>query len=237
MKKMLPKIFNSRVLEIKDVTPSVKHLKLSVSSGIEFKAGQYFSMSVLKNGKKFRKPFSVINIPSNNDKIEFLIKLIPNGIASEFIRNLKTGDEVELFGPVGRFVIGEDFNGDVIFIASGVGIAPFISIIQNLLERGFSKKIILIKSARNEEKILYDKLFNKLAKKHNNFRFYNVLSQPKNKNFENIGYVQNFLEKYVPKNFNGIFYICGLTKMVVSIKDKLRDLGINENRIRFEEFD
>jgi Na+-transporting NADH:ubiquinone oxidoreductase subunit F len=229
------KIFNSKVLEARDLTADVKSLKLSVPDDFEFKAGQYLSLSVIReDGKKIRKPLSIAN-PEEKGIIEFCIKIIPKGLASEFVKTLKAEEEVELFGPAGRFVVN-DSDKDLIFIASGVGIAPFMSMIPDLLKRGFRKKITLLKSARNEKESLYDSKLNELREQNSNFEFYNIFSHPIAKK-QNQGYVQDFLEKYIPDNFNGNFYICGLNEMIEDVKRKLLSLGFKEEQMFNEKFD
>jgi len=160
-------------------------------------------------------------------------------LASEFLRKAKEGQEVELFGPAGKFVLdlnGKDKDKDLMFIASGVGIAPFVGMVENLLNNGFKKKIILLKSARTEADTLYEKEFGKMSRKYKNFKFYNVYSRPKGK-IENKGYLQDFLEKYLPEGFKGNFYICGLQEMINSVGDKLIDKGFSEEQIFYEKFD
>src|SRR5208283_4949130 len=118
------KIFNSKVLEIKDLTSDVKLFRISVPNDFDFKAGQYLSLSVIRrDGKKIRKPFSISNSPLNKNKyVEFCIKIIQDGLASEFLKTLKKGDRLELFGPLGKFFV-PSLDRNLIFIASGVGIA------------------------------------------------------------------------------------------------------------------
>lgn len=239
--KTKPKIFTSKILEINDLTPSVKDLKLSIPDDLKFKAGQYFSMSVPReDGKKIRKPFSVSNMNQNNGEIEIIAKIIEGGLASEFIKKLGEEDRVELFGPLGKFTIDKEddsWNNDLFFVASGVGLAPFLSIIPDILNKGFKNKIILLKSARNEDEVLYDKELSQFSEKYDNFEFYNVLSQPKNENFENVGYVQDFINKYLPSDFNGYFYVCGLQNMINSTRKKLKEKDIEGDRIKVEKFD
>jgi ferredoxin-NADP reductase len=230
-------IFSSKVIGIGNLTPDVKWIKLSVPDNFDFKPGQYLSLSVIReDGKRIRKPFSIANKPQGvNDFIEFCAKIIPGGLASEFIRKMKIGDDVELFGPAGRFVVN-DFDKDLVFIASGVGIAPFMSIIPDLLNKKFNKRIILLKSARNEEDSLYDEELSKLSKQYPNFEYYNIFSEPKNEN-SNSGYVQDFLEQYIPEDFNGNSYICGLDEMINDTQKRLLSLGFNEEQIFNEKFD
>lgn len=231
------KIFESKILEAKFLNQYVKYLKFSVPKDFNFKAGQYLSLSVFIDGKKFRNPYSITTIP-NGKFAEFCIKLVENGKASDFVKNLKKGDKIELFGPAGKFIINENSkNKDLIFISAGTGISTFISIIPDLLKKGFSNKIILLKGFVNENEILYDEEFLELQEKYKNFEFYNVLSNPKNKKFENKGYVQDFFDKYIPKKFKGNFYLCGLSKMIDSAAEKLENMDFKKDKISFEKYD
>ncbi len=232
-------IFKSKVLEIEKPTSELRILKLSAPESFEFKAGQYLSLSVFrKDGVKIRRPLSIANAPSKENKeIEFCVKLVEGGLASEYIRKLKVGDEVELFGPAGRFTIDSNEKRDLFFIAAGVGVAPFVGMIKDLLNKNFGGKIILLKSSRDEKSALYDSEFEKLARKHRNFEFQNIFSRTFDPNGKDVGHVQDFLEKYLPKDFNGDFYICGLQEMIEETKAKLKSLGVEDKRIFEEKFD
>ena len=234
-------IFKSKVLEIEKPSQDLRILRFSAPEDFEFKAGQYLSLSVFRqDGAKIRRPLSIANAPDKKGKsnfIEFCIKLISGGLASEFIKKLKVGDEVELFGPAGRFTIDSNEKMGLFFVASGVGIAPFVGMITDLLNKKYNGKVILLKSARSEKDSLYDKEFSELAKTHENFRFYNIFSQPRDSEGKNVGHVQDFIEKYLPKGFKGDFYVCGLQEMIAGTKEKLSDLGIEEARIFEEKFD
>ena len=233
-------VFKSKVLGTKEITPDVKILELSVPGGFEFRPGQYLSLSVLRSdGAKIRKPFSISSSPGRKSRsVEFCAKLIPGGLASEFIRKLKGGEEVELFGPAGKFMSEIDVSGEegIILAAAGAGVAPFAGAVPFLLGNGYKGKIVLLKSSRTEEGSLYDKEFAALSKKHANFEFHNVFSKPRGK-AGNKGHVQDFFEKYIPENFEGDFYLCGLNEMIEDSREKLVSMGFGEGRIHSESFD
>ncbi|MBI4116184.1 FAD-dependent oxidoreductase [Candidatus Pacearchaeota archaeon] len=229
-------IFQSELLDVKNVSDSVKILRFSVPGNFDFKPGQYVSLSVPFQGKKLRRPYSIASSPGEN-YIETCVKLV-DGPASKFIRTLKKGDCVELFGPAGKFLVDKNsLQNEIVFISVGTGITPFMSMIPCILKNKFDKKIIFIKGFRYEQDVLYDAEFETLKEKYQNFEFHNVLSRPKNPEFENRGYVQDFLEKYLGKNFRGHVYICGLSPMINAAKEKLISLGVEEKRILFEKYD
>lgn len=229
--------FNSEILEFKNLNPSVIKCKFSTPKDFTFKAGQYISLTVPIDGKKLRRPYSIASKPNGKGFIEMCVKIV-DGPASEFIKTLKKGDEVELFGPAGKFVIDESsLDKDLIFISAGTGLTPFLSMIPDLLEHGFKKRIILLKGFWDEENILYEDELLELQKKYSNFEFYNILSRPKNETYKDKGYVQHFIEKYIPKNFQGHIYICGLSDMIDSVREKMISLEVPEDIIFYEKYD
>ncbi|MEX0933065.1 MAG: FAD-binding oxidoreductase [Candidatus Pacearchaeota archaeon] len=234
---MLIKIFESKLLGVKKLNKTVIELRFSLPKDFKFKAGQYLSLSMIINGKKIRKPYSISSIPGENLG-SFCIKLVQGGEGSSFLKKLKKGDKIELFGPAGKFIVDEKSKKkDLIFISTGTGISAFKSMIPDLLiNQNFKNKIILIKGFRNEGRNLYDREFLALSKKFKNFEFFNIFSRPKSKNFERKGRVQNFIFKISPRNFSGDFYLCGLEEMIKSVSKKLKEKSIKEERIFFEKY-
>jgi len=231
-------VFQSEVLNAEMANDSVKLLKLSVPENFQFKAGQYVSVSIPLDGKKYRKPYSIASSPEKEHAIELCIKIIEGSHTTNYIYGLQKGGKVELFGPAGKFVIEKDsLDKDLVFVAVGTGITPFRSMINHLLKNGFKKRIILIKGFRTEKNLLYDEEFSKIADRHGNFEFCNILSRPKNPAFENKGYVQDFLQKYLPENFSGHVYICGLSPMINAVNEKLSSMGVQKERIFHEKYD
>jgi len=229
-------IFQSEVLDVKNLKGGVKIFRLSVPENFSFRAGQYVSISVPFEGKKLRRPYSIASSPKEKNSIELCIKIISGGLASNYVKDLKKGDKIELFGPAGKFIVyGDSMEKNIIFVSVGTGITPFVSMIPDLLEKGFKNKIILVKGFRYGENILYDEEFERLRKKYPNFGFYNVLSRPETSDFKNKGYVQDFLAKFLPENPD--VYICGLTEMINAVREKALGLKIPENRIFFEKYD
>ncbi len=126
------------------------------------------------------------------DNIEFIIKrdyaydqegnVIHKGVASNYICELKEGDEVQITGPSGKnFLLPlEDYSGDIYFCATGTGIAPFYGMTIELLEHkiiNFSGNIYMIYGAPYSDEIVLRSEFIELAKKYSNFHFITAISR------------------------------------------------------------
>ena len=98
----------------------------------DFLPGQYLILIFSKDGKIIRKFYSISSSNKIKDKIEFVVKIIENGLGSSYLMNLKEGDNVEFQGPAGLFYLKQDKNLKI-FVATGTGIAPMISMIKSHL--------------------------------------------------------------------------------------------------------
>ena len=236
MQQQKPSRFKSEILDIIKLTENVKHIKINVPKDFSFIPGQYVSiiMDNPKNGIKLRRPFSIVSLPkeAKNGYIELCIKIIKNGNITLKIDKLKKGDKIECLGPLGSFKISESSKEkNIIFISTGVGIAPFKSMIPAVLknqEDNHKNKIILLTGYKNEEKILYDNYFKELEKKYKNFNYYMALIEKKVR-------VQSLIEKHFDKNAD--YYICGLKDMVSSVNMLLLKKGIPGKNIFIEKYD
>ncbi len=233
---MEPIRFTSKLLEIKVINEDTKILKFSSPEGFDFVAGQYVMMAFYKDEKRILRSYSIFSSPSEKEYFLVYFKKVGEGFASNNLFNMKVGDEIEMKGPVGTFNV-ENKEKDICFISAGTGFGPFRSMIFDLLEKGFKKKLILIRGYRNETSLCCEEELKKLKEIYPNFEFYNVLSQPKDEKFPNKGRVQNFLENFIPKGFKGDFYLCGLKEMIEESKEKLLSLGFSSTHFFSERYD
>ena len=116
-----------RVTEIQNLSRGNYIIKIE-KKNLKFTAGQFFSLGLENN--PINREYSVCS--GENDKtIDFLIREVDNGIISTNLRNIKINDKIKVLGPFGNFYLKKfDDRKQYIFIATGTGIAPFLSIIK-----------------------------------------------------------------------------------------------------------
>jgi len=230
------KTWESEIEEVKQLTPTCKHIRLTLPEGKVFIPGQFVSVIFEHEGKTLRRPYSIASSPKLKESIECIIKIV-EGPGSQMIESWKPGDKANLIGPMGPFTL-KDLDRTLCFISTGTGIGPFRSMINDLLENGHEGKIILIAGYRSEEDVLYTDEFMELAKNHNNFEYQETLSQPINPSYKGEkGYVQEIVERNIPKDFKGDFYLCGLFKMIKETATLLAARNMPQNNIYFERYD
>ena len=89
------KKFESELLDVKELTPTVRHFVFSVPDGFSFNAGSIMNVSIPVEDGKIKRLYSIASNPANRGFIEFCIKYVENGPASKFLFNLKIGEKVE----------------------------------------------------------------------------------------------------------------------------------------------
>ena len=168
-------------------------------------------------------------------------KLLP-GIGSSYLCGLHAGDRVAFRGPAGEFRLDES-DREKILIGGGAGMAPLKSMALHLLKnRGWQGKLRFWYGARNQQEILYRETFETLAEEHDNFEWQVALSDA----IDDLhwqghsGFVHQAIFEQVLKDHSMIqeceFYVCGPPPMLAATREMLRQLGVADRRVRFDDF-
>lgn len=225
---MQHKIYQATLEWITQITPTVISVRFKIpqTERFTFQAGQYVQIFLPNGHEEICKPFSIASPPSENGTMELCMK-------QPYPENLIEGKTYKIIGPLGTFTLENPEHSDLLFVAMGTGIAPFRSMISALFRGRFNKEIWLIFGVRHEDEILYNHEFEALQKKHSNFHFIPIVSQPKNWLGE-IGYVQEKLKTHISNPKNKRAYICGSSTMIYEVKKSLSEIGFSPEKINFE---
>ncbi|MCK4739647.1 MAG: NADH:ubiquinone reductase (Na(+)-transporting) subunit F [Deltaproteobacteria bacterium] len=197
------------------------------------------------------RAYSMANCPAEKGIITLNVRIAtpppnkpnaPTGQMSSFIFNLKTGDEVAVFGPYGEF-FARDTSSEMIFIGGGAGMAPMRSHIFDQLKRLKSKRRISFwYGARSLSETFYTEDFNQLALENNNFNWHLALSNPEpNDEWEGLtGFIHQVLfDEYLkdhPAPEDAEYYLCGPPMMLSAVIEMLEELGVDPENILFDDF-
>lgn len=147
------------------------------------------------------------------------------GVCSNYLCDLREGDEVRLSGPNGkRFLVpAASKNHDYVFFATGTGIAPFRGMVLDLLRSGVKSRVVLVMGSPYSTDLMYDGLFRKLETEHANFTYLTAISREKQDDGHGRLYVQDRISTH-REFFEPLFtsdrtliYICGLAGMEIGI--------------------
>ena len=226
--------FSPEITKIEKLTPDILELSM-VAEGSEFLSfvpGQFVQFII---GDKVFRSYSIISLPEELPLLKFCIKLEDGGVGSEYVRLLKVGDSIPMRGPLGKFVVGET-SERAVFVANGVGIAPFYSMLPNLLNKNPEAQASLIFGVRTESDIFYHDFFTSLAENHSNFNFVQALSQPQSEWHGYTGRVTKYIEENYHQLANSTFYLCGSLGMVQDVRAILMQNGHSIDKIKLEIF-
>ncbi|MFW6119726.1 MAG: NADH:ubiquinone reductase (Na(+)-transporting) subunit F [Petrotogales bacterium] len=237
--------YNAVIDQIENVTPDIKSIKLSFDKPLTFRAGQYIQLNIppYDNIKeKTIRSYSLASPPSNKNKIELLVRLVPDGIATTYIHHyLKKGDSISFTGPFGDFYI-RDTNTGIIFVAGGSGLAPIKSMVLNMQEKNkMNRDMYFFFGARTVEDIYYDELFKKIEENHSSFHYIPALSEPE-KSTEwdgKEGLITDVLERFLSneKGKEWEAYLCGSPGMIKAcVQNILLKNNIKSDRIYYDKF-
>jgi ferredoxin-NADP reductase len=104
---------------------------------VVFKAGQFVTLPVGTDpaGQQIRRSYSIASMSDHSEELRFLIRAIPGGVATDFFLRMLVGSEVPMTGPHGFFVLSPAHPGDVVFGATGTGVAPVMPMLRELAGR------------------------------------------------------------------------------------------------------
>ncbi|WCR45352.1 ferredoxin--NADP reductase [Stutzerimonas stutzeri] len=161
------KFTRQRLLEVQTLTPNLFTLRTSRDPGFRFTAGQFARLGVRKpSGCIVWRAYSMVSAP-HDEFLDFFSIVVPDGEFTGELSRLKVGDELlvdkQAFGflTLDRFPDGRDLW----LLATGTGIAPFLSILQDFEAWRRFERIILVYSVREARELAYQQLIAELPQR------------------------------------------------------------------------
>ncbi len=235
------KWYDSKIIKIEDESSTTKRFWVEVEGvdKIDFQAGQFVTMDLPIHEKRLKRwrSYSIANAPDGTNILEFCIVLLEGGAATEYLFNeAKIGTAIRFKGPSGGFVLPDKIDSDLVMICTGTGVAPFRSMIHDLLNTKKSfKRIHLIFGTRYEEGILYREEFEKLVEEVPSFEYSIALSRATDWNGVK-GYVhQIYMDQHEQSRPDVDFYICGWSNMIdEAVENLILKLGYDKSQVHYE---
>lgn len=213
---------------------------------IKFLAGQYLTLIVRINGRKYARPYSFSSAPSVDNFLEVTVKIVPDGIVSNYINNeIKVGDVIEVLEPMGDFTIDFSVPSKTIYLwGVGSGITPLFSILKEVVHTQYHKDIHLIYGNKNQETTIFKDQLSQLKQEYSSvFSITNFYSQIDSIELDETihqGRISSaFIARLLVQNKNikeSLHYICGPKGLKDTIQSSLLELEVPSSSIFVEEF-
>lgn len=228
--------------EIKNIAENTYDFIFSSDKKLVFKAGQYMEWNLKHKNyddRGVRRYFTIASSPTESF-VRIGVKIYER--PSTFKKNLmllKTGETVVASELMGEFVLPEDKNKKLVFIAGGIGVTPFRSMVKYLIDKNEKRDIVMFYAANSFADVSYKEIFD-LAQEKLNLKIIYVLKDvkdaPDNLLCESGFINEEMILKYVNDARVRLFYISGPRSMVTSFKEILKSLGVSRNSIKTDFF-
>ena len=166
--------FTARLIRSVFLSDQTRHLEFEMQGvpRFDFVAGQWLSFQHRhSDGQEITRAYSIASPPAEGNGFALCLNRVANGFMSNFLCELREGEELSCQGPFGDFILRPPVR-DMVFIATGTGIAPFRSMLHWLFgeeSRHQGQQFWLVFGSRSETDIYYHQEFLGLAAGHAGF--------------------------------------------------------------------
>ncbi|HTP53406.1 MAG TPA: FAD-dependent oxidoreductase [Thermoplasmata archaeon] len=224
-----------RVLESPQLTPTVHGIKLEKPPGFDFAPVQFCGLELSTSEGPLEYPMSLACSPTR-PYLEFGARISDSPWKRAFAA-LRPGDEAEVDGAYGHFVLDE--RSPAVLVAGGIGITPLKGMAEFASDRQLPLEMRLVYSNRTEEEIAYRAELEGLRKQNPHFQVYHTLTRPADGSgwSGRRGRIDLALLEEASRGLSlPIYYVCGTPAMVQGTYRLLQAQGVGPDRIKFEVF-
>jgi ferredoxin-NADP reductase len=198
----------------------------------EFQPGQFIGIQADVPGFGLRRsPYCIISPPNAERTFQLLVRLVPEGPLSYYLGSLQVGGTIAFRGPSGRSMMPKGGDEDLILLATGVGVGPFLSLVEELGRQDFQRHVLLVWGLRVAEDVCLIGELDELARRYPFFRYEISLSQPTEAWTGLRGRVTESVPPLLPTLSAKRYYLVGNGAMIEEMATVLSDLGVDRQFI------
>lgn len=233
-----------KLVEKKDEAESTKSFFWEPEKQVQYLPGQYyyFTLPELKypDPRGSTRHFTLSSSLTEGNLLRFTTKIREQSGFKKSLNKLPIGTLIDGEGPNGTFILEDKNPGPHVFIAGGIGITPFRSMIKNVSDKNLDTEINLIYSNSTPEEIAFRKELLDISSLHKNIQINLTISHPEESHEEwtgNIGRIdENLIAKLVPDVSKPTWWICGPPPMIDAMSQVLEKLNIPMGHVKTEKF-
>ncbi len=228
--------YEARISEVRQLSPSTIGLSLrgEALASLAFLPGQYVNLQV--PGSDCRRAYSFANRPNPQNHLQFLIRLLPGGAMSDYLRQgCRVGDEIRFEAPLGTFYLRQ-VERPLLLVAGGTGLSAFLGMLDELAERGCERPVHLYYGVRRAADLCELQRIAGYAERLPGFRFVPVLSEADADWDGRRGYLHEHFDAARLRDEAFDLYLCGPPPMVEAVRQWLREHSLEHLRLYLEKF-
>ena len=231
------KVYQATILAVEQVSEAAAILELSLDEEgkkLKFLPGQYARIQVPETDQW--RAYSFANASAAEGKLRFLIRLLPSGVMSDYLRQrAKVGDFIQFEAPLGVFYLRK-IERPLVFVAGGTGLSAFLAMLDDRVQKGDCNQPIHLYYGVNFEADLSE--LERLAHYKTQlaqFDYHIVVMKPSEQWQGNKGVVCDvFVRDFMAQPFDA--YLCGPPAMIEATKTWLEQAQVAEHQLFFEKF-
>jgi ferredoxin-NADP reductase len=233
-------VYRARVERIHDHNADTRSLFLSLVHGgrLAFIPGQFISISLALENETRVRPYTIASSPEDAGPIEICFNRVPDGVGVRYLFERKAGDELQFTGPFGAFTMERAPAAQCVFIAEGTGIAPIRPMIRRALGAPSPPPISLLYGAADPDHLLYrDEIakWSAAAVDLTPIDFTSIMA-PASELYARLGAEAQRRWIDADSERGRHFYVCGVGKGVLALRDLLRGAGYERRAVHYEQW-
>lgn len=225
-----------------EVAKNILEFKFAPDAELAYKPGQYMEWTFPHkpmDSRGARRWFTLSSSPTEED-ISIGIKFYEDGSTfKEAMLSMDSSSSIVAGQLAGDFVMPKDQSKKLVFIAGGIGVTPFRSMIKYLVDTGEKRSVRMFYAASSEDELAYRDVFEDARRELGIQTMYVVTgnnSVVRGRHTIKGKITENLIEQYIPDLEECIFYISGTHGMVEDMTAGLRDLGVHSRNIKTDYF-
>lgn len=205
---------------------------------LEYSAGQYMKvvLDIKDPDDRGTSRFFTLSSSPDEDQICITTRIIQSSFKIAFSK-LSSGQEISFNGPFGNFVLTDD-KKPLLFLAGGIGITPFHSMIKYITDNKLDRQINLFVSWSSQEEMVYHEEFEKISAEHKNIIYVPTITHSDGNTWDGeTGRIdKGKIEKHAEHFSDSIFYLSGPQVMVEAMEKMVGEMGITDEQIKTDKF-
>jgi ferredoxin--NADP+ reductase len=239
-------IYNARLVRRVDETDDLAYFWVKYDGDpIRFEPGQYLTIGVVVDGKLLQRPYSVASAPqaSGTDGYEFYVRLVPVIRFTTALWRLPMGHGMRMIGPKGKFLLEPDDDRTHLYVSTGTGIAPFISMLRETMARDDRRRTVLLHGCSYVHELGYRDYLEGLEREGSYpLTYVPTISRPADPRNDGWAGRSGRVEAVVDavcedlglEPERTVVYICGNPEMIINVESELMNRGFPDFHVKKE---
>jgi ferredoxin-NADP reductase len=225
------------VLSVLDLTPHVRQLVLRPKTEkISFQPGQWVSLKLPVGPKPpLNRAYSMADPSSPYGELTLVFDRVPEGLGSNYLYQLRSGDEVPLSGPYGNFLLPQPLDRELLLVARYTGLVPIRCLLKQMFFAKLQVPTLLIAVAPAEDELLFHQELLTMAVQHHSFRYLPLMAP--GGEAEAVEKALSMLKPLVEGHLKATPMLCGTKAFVRPLRAYFTEAGYDRKEVRVETYD